>query len=147
MTTRETWVDPTGETTAYIRDELDFPSLGQVAMQRTTVKDESKGTVETETHFFITSLSVKIATAEWFAKTVRAHWDIENKLHHVKDRTLLEDANRTRRPGLGAVLTLLRTAVVNVLRMAVKPRKTTSMASRIRHYSFQPMSVMKLAGI
>ena len=52
--------------------------------------------------------------AEDFGRAVRAHWGIENRDHHVRDRTLGEDASRIRRkPGIFA---RLRSFALNVLR-------------------------------
>jgi predicted transposase YbfD/YdcC len=49
-----------------------------------------------------------------FGRAVRAHWGIENRDHHVRDRTLREDASRIRRkPG---VFARLRSFALNVLR-------------------------------
>ena len=52
--------------------------------------------------------------AESFGRAVRAHWGIENRNHHVRDRILGEDASRIRRrPGLVA---RLRSFALNILR-------------------------------
>ena len=52
--------------------------------------------------------------AATFGRAVRAHWGIENRDHHVRDRTLGEDASRIRRrPGIFA---RLRSFALNVLR-------------------------------
>ena len=56
---------------------------------------------------------------------VRAHWGIENRNHHVRDRILGEDASRIRRkPGIFArirsfALTILRANGINNLREAI----------------------------
>ena len=48
------------------------------------------------------------------AAAIRGHWDIENRNHHVRDRSLGEDASRIRRqPGLVA---RLRSFALNILR-------------------------------
>jgi predicted transposase YbfD/YdcC len=48
------------------------------------------------------------------AMVVRSHWGIENRNHHVRDRTLGEDASRIRRkPGIFA---RLRSFALNILR-------------------------------
>src|SRR4051794_16369981 len=53
-------------------------------------------------------------TAEGFGRAVRAHWGIENRSHHVRDRILGEDASRIRRrPG---VFARLRSFAPNILR-------------------------------
>ena len=52
--------------------------------------------------------------AATFGRAVRAHWGIENRDHHVRDRILGEDASRIRRrPGIFA---RLRSFALNVLR-------------------------------
>ena len=53
-------------------------------------------------------------TAERFGRAVRAHWGIENRDHHVRDRVLREDDSRIRRkPG---VFARLRSFALNILR-------------------------------
>ena len=52
--------------------------------------------------------------AESFGHAVRAHWGIENRNHHVRDRILGEDNSRIRRkPGIVA---RLRSFALNILR-------------------------------
>ena len=52
--------------------------------------------------------------AEDFGWAVRAHWGIENRDHHVRDRILREDDSRIRRqPGIFA---RLRSFALNILR-------------------------------
>lgn len=56
------------------------------------------------------------------ARIIRNHWGIENRLHHVLDRTLREDAQRTH-VGQGAqVLSLLRKCALALLRTG-RPRR------------------------
>jgi predicted transposase YbfD/YdcC len=52
--------------------------------------------------------------AEGFGDAVRAHWGIENRAHHVRDRILREDDSRIRcKPGIFA---RLRSFALNLLR-------------------------------
>ena len=52
--------------------------------------------------------------AATFGRAVRAHWGIENRDHHVRDRVLREDDSRIRRkPG---ILARLRSFALNILR-------------------------------
>ena len=52
--------------------------------------------------------------AESFGRAVRAHWGIENRAHHVRDRILGEDASRIRcHPGIFA---RIRSFALNILR-------------------------------
>ncbi len=49
-----------------------------------------------------------------FGRAVRAHWGIENRAHHVRDRVLREDDSRIRRkPGIFA---RIRSFALNILR-------------------------------
>lgn len=145
--TREVWEDPTGQTADYVRERLDFAGARQVVMLRKTVATIKTGKAEQECWFLITSVPPERATPEWMMRKVREHWKIENKLHHVKDRTWREDDQKTRQAGLGAVLALLRTVAVNALQLARGFGRWKSMASRSRHCLFQPMRAMRLAGI
>jgi hypothetical protein len=64
-----------------------------------------------EVAYYVSQVRLDAAT---FARAVRAHWGIENRDHHVRDRTLGEDASRIRRrPGIFA---RLRSFALDILR-------------------------------
>jgi len=46
-----------------------------------------------ETSFYISTTSLKACE---YMHAIRVHWAIENKNHHVKDVTLVEDTSRIR---------------------------------------------------
>lgn len=52
-----------------------------------------------EDHYYLTSLSPqqKDGDPDKMLNYIREHWDIENRLHHVKDRSMGEDASRTKK--------------------------------------------------
>ncbi|WP_272868043.1 ISAs1 family transposase, partial [Caldimonas tepidiphila] len=53
--------------------------------------------------YYLSTLGPAEVAAREFARLVREHWAIENRLHHVLDVTLAEDASRIRRnPGVFA---------------------------------------------
>ena len=57
------------------------------------------------------------------ARIIRNHWGIENRLHHVLDRTLRDDAQKTR-VGAGAqILSLLRKCALALLRTGLPKRR------------------------
>jgi predicted transposase YbfD/YdcC len=59
-------------------------------------------------------LATRNAGAQTLARAIRGHWGIENRLHHVLDTSLEEDASRIRQnPG---VFALLRHFSLNLLR-------------------------------
>jgi predicted transposase YbfD/YdcC len=64
-----------------------------------------------ETAYYISQIALD---AEGFGRAVRAHWGIENRAHHVRDRILGEDASRIRcHPGIFA---RIRSFALNILR-------------------------------
>jgi predicted transposase YbfD/YdcC len=46
--------------------------------------------------YLITSLDAGTATGLELASWIRGHWDIDNLLHHVRDRTFREDESKIR---------------------------------------------------
>lgn len=91
---------------------LDWPGLAQIArLERTR---EIRGKITTETVYLITSLPATEASPERLLKLNRAHWGIENKLHHVRDVSMDEDRCRVR-SGARA-LSGVRNAALGIIR-------------------------------
>jgi predicted transposase YbfD/YdcC len=64
-----------------------------------------------EVGFYISQVRLNAAS---FGRAVRAHWGIENRAHHIRDRILREDDSRIRvRPG---VFARIRSFALNILR-------------------------------
>ena len=68
-----------------------------------------------ETHYFISSR--KNTTAKIYAKGIRQHWWIENKVHWVKDVILREDNSLVKDKQLAENLSLIRMIVMNLYRL------------------------------
>lgn len=68
-----------------------------------------------EDHYYLTSLAPEHPQGqpEALLGLVRGHWKIENGLHHVKDRSLGEDAQRAR--GGATAMARLRSLAVGLL--------------------------------
>ncbi len=69
-----------------------------------------------EVVYGMTRLTRATAGAARLLGLVRAHWGIENGLHHVRDETLREDRCRVRRGHAPRVLASLRNVAVHLLR-------------------------------
>ena len=76
-----------------------WPGLRQVVHIRTTrerinLPDEKS----VEDHYYLTSLAPDSSQGHPKAllSVARRHWEIENRLHHTKDRTLREDDDRAK---------------------------------------------------
>lgn len=119
-----------------------WPGLRQVILVRirTEYISEPGSPVEEENHYYLTSLSHlrREGSPQALLEEVRRHWDIENKLHHVKDRTMREDDSRTKR---GAVnMCWLRNLAVTLMPFL----EGESAAQKAIHVAANPKKVLRL---
>ena len=102
----------------YQSDELDWfddkskweglKSVGMVESVR-----ELKGKTTIERRYFLSSLPLGVET---FARAVRGHWGVENKLHWVLDVCFREDQSRARTGYAAENLATLRRLALNMLK-------------------------------
>ena len=109
-----------------------WPGVAQVF--RVERERTVKGVTTVEVVYGITSLTRGRADATRLLGLVRAHWGIENGLHHVRDETLREDRCRVRRGHAPRVLASLRNVAVHLLRRTDHP----SLASATRAMTARP---------
>jgi hypothetical protein len=93
-----------------------LPGLAQAAEVRTEVVRLATGEVNRRVRYLITSLGADEADPPRLLALSRGHWGIENRLFHVKDDSFGEDRHVLSCHAAGAVLSLLRTAALNLLR-------------------------------
>jgi predicted transposase YbfD/YdcC len=117
---------------------LDWPDVGQVfELERVRVfRDKT----EVEVVHGITSLGRDRADARALLSRVRGHWEIENRLHYVRDETLGEDRCRVRKGPSTQVLAALRNVVVHLLEGVRAPRK----AAATRRFAAHPEEALPL---
>ena len=89
---------------------------------------------------FITSLTRSQANAEQLLAWIRAHGEIENRLHYVRDVSLGEDACRVRTGSSPQVLAALRTTAVHVLEEV----EASSKAAAMRRFAAHPNEAIRL---
>jgi predicted transposase YbfD/YdcC len=113
--TRRIWVDV--EAADYARKALTF--CGPRMLARVDSQTRRKGEVLIrETRYFACSLDPAYTTAWELMRLIRGHWQVENSLHHIKDRWWDEDRHYTKQDRLGEGMTVLRSAAVSILRAA-----------------------------
>lgn len=83
-------------------------TIGMVISERDTGNKVSK-----EARYFICSIP---KDAKLFAKSVREHWGIENKVHWVLDISFREDESRMRKGDSAANFSIVRHIALNMLR-------------------------------
>ena len=99
-----------------------FPDLAMIGRIETAV--ERNGKTEYETRYYLCSLAM---CALMFARAVRAHWGVENRLHWVLDVIFRDDLARFRTGDGPQNMAIVRHTALNLLSRA-KP--TTSLKNR-----------------
>jgi hypothetical protein len=124
--------------TARLTGYLDWPGVRQVCvLERTRVV---RGVETAEVVFAITSLSPDEAGAVELLALARQHWEIENRLHWVRDVTLGEDACRVRTGGGPELLAGLRNAILRLIRAA----GLENVAAALRRFAAHPEEALRL---
>ena len=97
---------------AEVVEHLGWPGAAQVARIYRERRIGDK--VSTEIAYFVTSLPASKAGPERLMVLVRAHWAIENSLHHVRDVSMDEDRCRVRAGG--RALASIRNLALSMIR-------------------------------
>jgi predicted transposase YbfD/YdcC len=115
---------------------IEFAGAAQVAQVRRTVTKKGKKTVEVV--YLITSdrTADPAALAAW----VRGHWEIENKLHWVRDVTYQEDKSLVRTGNAPRVMASLRSLAISLLRLDGH----SNIAAANRHHARDPQRTLTL---
>ncbi len=96
---------------AWLAERHSFPGL--VAVAKVSATREIDGKATTASRYYL--LSTKLGAAR-LAEIVRAHWQIENRLHWVLDVVMNEDGSRARKDHAPENLARLRRFALNLLR-------------------------------
>lgn len=127
--------------TVSLNSYLDWPGVQQVIQverERTV-----RGRKESETVYYVTSLSRQKADAKRLLELIRGHWGaIENGLHWVRDEVLGEDRCTIFRGHAAQNWAALRNGALNWLRQT----GDHSIASRIRSFTRNSLRLLAMLG-
>lgn len=87
----------------------------RVVRNRSNLNDQ---VLSTETSYFITSLTPEQAGPKELGRLIRGHWEIENRIHWVRDVTFDEDRSQIRTGSAPRVMATLRNLAIGALRIA-----------------------------
>ena len=102
--------------------EAKFPDLAMIGRVDTEV--ERDGKIQRETRLYLSSTAL---SAEMFARVVRGHWGIENRLHWMLDVVFREDLARLRNRHAPNNMAIVRHTALNLLNRA---KQVTSFKNR-----------------
>jgi predicted transposase YbfD/YdcC len=101
----------------YVQREFRWPCVGQVFQIERRSINLSTGKVTRTLHYAITSLKADQAAPAILFHLWHQHWDIENKGHWVLDAVFGEDRSHAPKAHLPEALSLMRKAVITLLRL------------------------------
>jgi hypothetical protein len=112
---RRIWVSNEPE----VYDCTDFPKSKQFFIVEREVERYRRGEVShsVDIAYGVTSLKQEHASAERLLELNRGHWEIENRVHHVRDVTYDEDRCRIRVQNGPRVMASIRNLVISIIRM------------------------------
>jgi predicted transposase YbfD/YdcC len=110
--------------------------------------------VERRTEFFngkkrheivygISSLTAEQASAQQLLELNRGHWEIENRVHYVRDVTFDEDRSQVRKGNGAQVMASIRNLVIAILRII----GFRYIPDAIRYFVFRIPTALTVLGI
>lgn len=99
------------------------------------VQQVKSGKTRQEVVYLITSLSPEQASPKRLLALNRGHWEIENRLHWVRDVTFGEDLSQIRKGAGPRMMATLRNLAISLLRLY---RKGTGIAEALRDLAARP---------
>ena len=124
----------------WLVDRSKWEGLQTVGMVQAT--REINGKISTERRYYLSSLPLDI---DRFARAVRSHWGIENKLHWILDVHMGEDPSRARSGYAAENLATLRRLALNLLKS--EKTKKRGIRGKQNNASWDHAYLLKLLGI
>lgn len=112
-------------------------SVGMVESLR-----EINGEVTRERRYYLCSLKLDVET---FARAVRSHWGVENKVHWIMDVSFREDQSRAREGYAAQNLALLRRLALNLLKR--EKTKKRGIRGKMLNAGWDHPYLLKLLGV
>lgn len=128
------------ETTVALKGYLDWPGFEQAFKITRKVVFPKTGEVKTSIRYGITSLSPERANAAALLSFNRRHWEIENRLHWVRDVTFDEDRSILRVGCTHHVMATFRNLAISLLRT----NGFSQIACTLRRFAAQPDLAIRL---
>ena len=122
---------------------LEFPGAQQVFQISRYRTDRTTRHQDNHTWVGVTSLTADHANPAQIAALLRGHWEIENRLHYVRDTTYREDHSRARTGTTPRAMATFRNLAISALRL----NGWTSITTGLRDMTYDPTQPFTLLGI
>lgn len=127
---------------AELKGYVDFPHAEQFfTIERET--ECSNGENRHETVHGISSLTAEQASPNRLLELNRGHWEIENRVHYVRDVSFDEDRSRVRTANGAQVMATLRNLVIAIIRLL----GFQYIPDAIRYFCFRLPEALTVLGI
>lgn len=134
-------VTPLGDYAGY--PSIDFPHAAHAFCVERYTTDHATGTRSAYSALGLTNLTGDHAHPAQIHAYLRGHWEIENRLHWVRDVTYGEDASQARTGSAPRVMASLRNLTISALRLAGH----INIAAGLRAMARNPTRPLALFGI
>ena len=124
----------------WFADRAQWEGLRSVGMVETI--RQSNGQTSVERRYYLSSLPLDVAT---FARAVRGHWGVENKLHWTMDVCFGEDDSRARAGYAAENLATLRRLALNLLKR--ERTKKRGIRGKMLNASWDHPYLLRLLGV
>jgi predicted transposase YbfD/YdcC len=131
-------------TSTLLNTYLDFPGCAQVACVERITKEVASGKTRHEKVYLITSLSPEKASPERLLALNRGHWEIENRVHWVRDVVFAEDHSQVRTGSGPRMMAILRNLAISLIRLR---RKSCGIAQALRDMAARPHLTLAMVGV
>jgi predicted transposase YbfD/YdcC len=127
----------------FVREAWNVPNCRTVLCTIREVWKEGQ-LLSCEKRYFVSSLDAQVVLPERFLELVQGHWQIDNRLHLIKDRWWDDDRQVLFRPGLGEIWSALTDLALSLLRSVGEKGKT--MPRRAMQVAQKPLNYLKMLG-
>jgi hypothetical protein len=121
----------------------DWPGLAQVFPLERAVIMKKRGEQRHDVVYGVTSLGPDQAGPERLLDLVRQHWQIENKVHGVRDVTFAEERSPVRCGSIPQIMAAFRNTAIGLRHWTGE----THIAAACRRFAAQPWAALALIGI
>jgi predicted transposase YbfD/YdcC len=131
-------------TSTQLNGYLDFPHVAQVARIERETQQMRSGKSRSEVVYLVTSLTAEQADAKRLLALNRGHWEIENRLHWVRDVTFAEDHSQIRTGAGPQMMATLRNLAISLVRLR---HQAQWVAEALRDLAARPHLALAMVGL